>query len=80
MDASILTLSLKKQREINRTLQRKLRAETMLTSALSSLVWHRKEQSEFALEKVRRALELKNQVNGGAAMTSFYPTGKRKSA
>ena len=79
MDSSILKLSLAKQRQINRSLIKKLRAEKMLTNALSQLVWHKSEQTEAALDKVRHALELKTKLNGGAIITTFYPTG-RKSA
>jgi hypothetical protein len=79
MNNAELKRSLGKQRQINRSLMAKLRAETMLTTALSELKWHKHEQTEAAIEKVRRALELKSQINGGATITTFYPTG-RKSA
>lgn len=74
-----LKLALAKQRQINRNLCEKLRAEIMLTNALSGLKWHKNEQTPAAIKKVRHALELKKQVNGGATITTFYPTG-RKSA
>lgn len=80
MDKGLLKRALIKQREINRTLRAQLRAEIMLSNALSGLKWHKKDQTEPALEKVRSALALKQQVtNTPQNVTRFYPTG-RKSA
>lgn len=80
MTRTALALALAKQREINRRLTEQLRAETMLTNALSDLRWHKKDQSPAALQRVREALALKASLASGENQPTFYPTGRRKAA
>lgn len=77
MEPHLLRKALSKQRQINRRLAEQLRAETMLTNALSDLRWHKREQTTAALQRVRDALALKQSLAEGQPLTTFYPTGSK---
>ncbi len=77
MSPATLRLAFRKQRAINRHLQEQLRAETMLTTALSDLRWHKRHQTPVSIERLRHALAHKQAITTGTApATTFYPTGR----
>ena len=75
MKPATLRLAFLKQRSINRHLQQQLRAETMLTTALSDLRWHKHHQTPAAIERLRHAIAHKQAITTGTT-TTFYPTGR----
>ena len=74
MSPAQIRLAFKQQRAINRRLQEQLRAETMLSNALSALLWHKHEQTPAAIERVRAALRLKQDLAEGKLTDRPYPT------